>query len=49
MTSHPLFMQITTGVYARGKMAEFVALQKVKPVGKDVFYVEMLLTVRGKG
>ena len=34
-------MQITTPVYARGKMAEFVALQKVKPVSKDVFYVEM--------
>ena len=35
--------------YTRGKMAAFVALQNVKPVSKDVFYVEMFWTVRRKG
>ena len=35
--------------HARGKMAAFVALQKVQPVSKDVFYVEIFWTVRRKG
>ena len=51
--SAELVRDVTSAFYAnyhaRGKMAEFVALQKVKPVSKDVFYLEMFLTVRGKG
>ena len=30
------------------KMAEFVTPQKIKPVSKDVFYVEMFWIIQGK-
>ena len=43
--SHPVFMQITM----RGeKLAEFVALQKIKPVSKDEFFVGIFWIVQGK-
>ena len=45
MMSHPVFMQITM----RGeKLAEFVALQKIKPVSKDEFFVGIFWIVQGK-
>ena len=33
---------------ARGNMTGFVTLQKIKPVSKDVFYVEMFWIIQGK-
>ena len=43
---------VTSSFYAnyhtRGKMAEFVAPQKNKPVSKDVFYVGMFWIVQRK-
>ena len=47
-----LVRDVTSGFYAnyhaRGKMAEFVALQKIKPVSEDVFYVGMFWIVQEK-
>ena len=37
-----------TNYHAQGKMAEFVALQEIKPVCKDVFYVGMFRIVQEK-
>ena len=48
VTSHPLFMHITSPAGSGGKIAEIVFLQKVKPVSKEVLYVELLWKVLGK-
>ena len=47
-----LVRDVTSGFYAnyhaRGKMAEFVAPQKIKPVSEDVFYAGMFWIVQEK-
>jgi len=50
MKSNPIFKQISMRAPSgrRRKKAEFVITQKIKTVGKDVFYVEMFWIVQGK-
>ena len=47
-----LVRDVTSGFYAnyhaQGKMVEFVAPQKIKPVSEDVFYVGMFWIVQEK-